>query len=87
MLKLQEAILPEEGLTHRIQDTIHQLGSPQLRQNRCESIGSTLILQGELSSWYELQLILKIALNEPEVERVENQIRVRSGKRFSLVAD
>lgn len=87
MLKLQEAILPEEGLTHRIQDTIHQLGYPQLGQIRSESIGSKLILQGELSSWYELQLILKIALNEPEVERVENQIRVRSGKRFSLVAD
>ncbi|KAA0139341.1 hypothetical protein FYZ48_11965 [Gimesia chilikensis] len=87
MLKLQEATLPEEHLNHRIKRTIHQLGYPQLKQIHCESIGSTLILQGELSSWYQLQLVLKIAVDEPEVERVENQIQVRSRVPLSLVPD
>ncbi|MCA9004931.1 MAG: hypothetical protein KDA70_06615 [Planctomycetaceae bacterium] len=76
MLKLQEATLPHDFLSRRIENSIHQIGYPQLKKVRCESNGSTLTLKGELNSYYQMQLALKIAVKEPWIERVDNHIRI-----------
>lgn len=76
MLKLQEATLPNDFIGRRIENSIHQIGYPQMKQVRCESNGSTLTLKGELNSYYQMQLALKIAVKEPWIERVDNHIRI-----------
>ncbi|QDU14019.1 hypothetical protein CA11_18230 [Gimesia maris] len=76
MQNLQEATLPNEFINRRIESSIHQIGYPQLKTIRCESNGSTLILKGELSSYYQMQLALKIAVNEPWIDQIDNHIRI-----------
>ncbi len=78
MQMLQEAVSPEEFISRRIADSIRKLGYPKMRTLDCKSIGSTLILSGELTSFYQAQLVLKVAAREPGIENIESQIQIVS---------
>ena len=78
MQMLQEAVLPEESISRRIANSIRKLGYPQMRTLDCKSIGSALILSGELTSFYQVQLVLKVAAREPGIERIDSRIQIVS---------
>ncbi|HAH46037.1 BON domain-containing protein [Gimesia sp.] len=76
MQNLQEATLSNDFISRRIESSIHQSGYPQLKNISCESNGSTLILRGELPSYYQMQLALRVAVKEPWIDQVDNHIRI-----------
>lgn len=53
-------------------------GNPRLRRLSCEQQDSTIILSGQLDSFYHSQVAQSIAAKVPGVGRVINQVQVCS---------
>ncbi|MDG1872629.1 MAG: BON domain-containing protein [Mariniblastus sp.] len=63
-------------VARRVKVSLQGLGYPQLSALTCESEGSTVVIKGELGSYYLAQLAQTIAAKVPGVRRVINQVNV-----------
>ncbi|MEM7783794.1 MAG: BON domain-containing protein, partial [Planctomycetota bacterium] len=60
----------------KVKSSLANLGYPQLNQIKCEQEGSTVVLKGELASFYMSQLAQTTVSKVPGVVRVENRVTV-----------
>ena len=70
------AFAKDVSIADRVRICLYEPGYPQLNQLTCESNGSTVVLKGELSSFYLAQLALSIATKVKGVQRVVNKVKV-----------
>ncbi|QDT32364.1 BON domain-containing protein [Thalassoglobus polymorphus] len=72
-----------KDLVRRVCRAITELGYPEHSSVKCESDGSTVTLNGKLSSFYLLQIAQAIAMEVPGVRTVVNKIEVCGKSRKS----
>jgi len=70
----------DSRVANRVEVSLQGLGYPQLSALTCESKGSTVILKGELASYYMAQVAQSIASKVPGVRRVVNKVKVGVSK-------
>ncbi|MFK7767275.1 MAG: BON domain-containing protein [Mariniblastus sp.] len=66
-----------EHFAHRVKDSLLQHGYPQLSQVSCEANDETIVLRGELNSFYLAQIAQSIVRNVPGVREVINKVKVK----------
>ena len=67
---------PLEPLANQVQAAFQRLGYRQLRALRCRTEGSTVVLNGTISSFYLKQIAQSTAAKVEGVQRVVNEIEV-----------
>lgn len=68
--------IPEKTLADQVILCIHRKGYPQLQAVSCESEGDSILLSGEIDSFYMKQLAQEVATRTPGVRFVKNDIQV-----------
>ena len=67
----------DETVALRVKSSLLSLGYPQLASVNCEAKDSTIVLKGELHSYFMSQLAQSIAARVPGVRHVVNKLRIQ----------
>lgn len=71
-----QSVKSDLTLADRVRICIHRKGYPQLQAVGCESEGDSVLLSGEIDSFYMKQLAQEVATRTPGVRSVRNDIQV-----------
>ena len=71
-----ESVKADLSLADRVRICIHRQGYPQLQAVGCESEGDSVMLSGQIESFYMKQLAQEVATRTPGVRKVRNDIQV-----------
>lgn len=77
-MAIQELTIHEsnQSIESRVARSLGRLGYQQLSDICCEANGSTIVLKGQLGSFYLAQMAQTIAAKVPGVRRVVNQVKI-----------
>ena len=73
---IPSATKPVLTLADRVRICIQRKGYPQLQAVDCRSEGDSVLLSGEIESFYMKQLAQEVATRTPGVRAVQNDIQV-----------
>ena len=69
----------DEHVARRVMNSLQGLGYPQLASVKCEAKDSTVVLKGELGTFFLSQIAQTIAARVPGVRHVVNKLSVETG--------
>ena len=73
---LMSVVISANSIATRVKNSLLQLGYSQMRTVQCQAVGSTIVLTGELDSFYMAQVAQTIAAKVPGVRGVENRVNI-----------